>query len=98
MRIVREVAEADCTGKKLGSSQGDHYDIVDVLSGRRIEEERVRLVPTLSVTASILDRVHIKSVSPENFLHFLPFFSFSLSFSLSLSLKIAKIFKSNNFK
>jgi len=32
--IVREAAEAECTGKKLGASQGDHYDIVDALSGR----------------------------------------------------------------
>lgn len=47
----------------------------------RIEEERVRLVPTLSVPAAVLECVHIKSVSPGNFLHFLP----SISLSLFLS-------------
>lgn len=27
MRVVREAADAGCTGKKLGASRGDHYDI-----------------------------------------------------------------------
>jgi len=50
----------------------------------RIEEERVRLVPTLCVPASLLDYVHyVNLFLSESFYVF-----FSLSFSLSLSLSL----------